>query len=97
MHDVRVDYAAMQASRDAYGNMRGLLEGATAALDGISGGAVPQTELRRRLEDLHDAWGSGAKKLARYAEEAGEGLKGVLEAFQELDTQIAAGMDEGDA
>lgn len=95
LHDVRVDYDAMEASRRAYDNMRELLEGSTRSLDGIGAGSVPQHELRRRLEDLHGSWGGGAKKLARFAEDAGAGLQGILEAFQGFDADVAASMDEG--
>lgn len=94
MHDVRVDYAAMEASRTAYSNMRGTLESATGALARVSGSAVPQDRLRDRLEELHDSWGGGLSKLARYADEAGTGLEGILEAFQGLDTEIAASMEQ---
>jgi hypothetical protein len=32
------------------------------------------------------------KKLARYAEDAGAGLEGILEAFQGLDSELGASM-----
>ncbi|WP_106816896.1 hypothetical protein [Microbacterium timonense] len=99
MTDVRIDYEAMAASRYAYANMRTLLDGATGALSDVSGSAVPQDELRRRLEDLHRSWGGGLDKLARYAEDAGAGLEGILEAFQGLDSELGASMvpEEGSA
>lgn len=92
MVDVRVDFDAMQASRTAYVNMRDVLSGATQALSGVSGAAVPQDVLRQRLEDLHGSWGGGIDKLARYAEDAGAGLEGILEAFQQLDTELGNSM-----
>jgi len=99
MTDVRIDYDAMAASRHAYANMRTLLNDATGALSNVSGSAVPQDELRRRLEDLHGSWGGGMDKLARYAEDAGAGLEGILEAFQSLDSELGASMvpQEGSA
>ncbi|WP_374977295.1 hypothetical protein ACEYYH_05725 [Microbacterium trichothecenolyticum] len=99
MTDVRIDYDAMNASRRAYANMRTLLDDATGALSSVSGSAVPQDELRRRLEDLHGSWGGGMDKLARYAEDAGTGLQGILEAFQGLDRELGASMvpEEGSA
>jgi hypothetical protein len=99
MTDVRIDYAAMTASRQAYANMRTTLEGATGALSSVSGAAVPQDELRRRLEDLHGSWGGGVDRLARYAEDAGAGLEGILEAFRSLDSELGASMvpQEGSA
>jgi len=92
MVDVRVDFDAMRASRTAYVNMRDVLDGATAAMSSVSGAAVPQDVLRRRLEDLHGSWGGGIDKLARYAEDAGAGLEGILEAFQQLDTELGDSM-----
>lgn len=99
MTDVRIDYDAMNASRHAYASMRTLLDDATGALSNVSGSAVPQDELRRRLEDLHGSWGGGMNKLARYAEDAGTGLQGILEAFQGLDSELGASMvpQEGSA
>lgn len=92
MVDVRVDFDAMRASRAAYVNMRDVLDGATSAMSNVSGAAVPQDVLRRRLEDLHGSWGGGIDKLARYADDAGAGLEGILEAFQQLDTELGDSM-----
>lgn len=92
MVDVRIDYDAIRASRTAFVNMRDVLDGATRAMSHVSGAAVPQDVLRRRLEDLHDSWGGGIDKLARYAEDAGSGLEGILEAFQQLDTELGNSM-----
>lgn len=92
MVDVRVDFDAMRASRTAYVNMRDVLDGATSAMSNVSGAAVPQDVLRRRLEDLHGSWGGGIDKLARYADDAGAGLEGILEAFQQLDTELGDSM-----
>ena len=63
MPDVSIDYSAMEASKTAYANMRTSLDAATSALGSVSASAVPQQELRRRLEDLHDSWGGGIDKL----------------------------------
>jgi hypothetical protein len=98
MTDVSIDFAAMEASRTAYANMRSSLDSATSGLGAVSGAAVPQDELRRRLEDLHDSWGGGLDKLGRYAEDESTGLQGILEAFQGLDSELAASMEpEGGA
>ena len=93
MPDVSIDYAAMEASKTAYANMRTSLDAATSALGSVSASAVPQQELRRRLEDLHDSWGGGIDKLGRYAEDASTGLQGILEAFRGLDSELAASME----
>ncbi|MDE0547484.1 hypothetical protein [Microbacterium sp. C7(2022)] len=92
MPDVSIDYAAIAASKTAYKNMRSMLEGATRSLSDVSGSAVAQSDLRGKLEDLHGSWGRGAKKLAEYAEDAGAGLEGILEAFQGLDSELGASM-----
>lgn len=94
MYDVRIDFTAMEASKTAYANMRATLEGSTNALSDVSSSAVPQEELRNKLEDLHDSWGGGLKKLVRYSDDAGAGLAGILEAFQGLDTELAASMEQ---
>ena len=61
MTDVRIHFDAMSASWHASADMRTMLEEATGALANVSGSAVPQDELRRRLEDLHGSWGGGMK------------------------------------
>jgi hypothetical protein len=96
---LRIDFAAMAASRQAYSNMRSMLEGATGALSDGAGSTVKQEYLPRRLEDLHGSWGGGVDRLARYAEDAGAGLEGILEAFQGLDTELGKSMvpQEGSA
>lgn len=96
MADVSLDYAAMEASISAYKNMKSLLDDSTSALGSASGDAVAQRVLRDRLHDLHDSWGGGLKKLARYAEDAHGGLSSVLEAFRSFDEDVAAQMTEGE-
>ncbi|MGZ0711558.1 hypothetical protein ACWPKO_24830 (plasmid) [Coraliomargarita sp. W4R53] len=92
MPDVSIDFSAMAASKTAYKNMHTMLDSATSALSKVSGSAVAQDDLRGRLEDLHGSWGGGMKKLARYAEDAGVGLEGIMDAFKGLDTELGASM-----
>lgn len=95
MPDVSLDYDAMEASIRAYKNMKSMLDGATSSLGDASHSAVPQDALRDRLHELHDAWGGGLDKLARFSEDAHGGISSVLEAFRGFDTEVAASMDEG--
>lgn len=95
MADVSLDYGAMEASISVYKSMRSMLDGATSALGSASDAAVPQRELRDRLHELHDAWGGGIDKLARFSEDAHGGLTTVLDAFRSFDEDVAASMEEG--
>jgi len=96
--DVRIDYTALETTRRTLGDIGDVLKSSTNAVSDVPSAAVAQGDLRDRLQDMSGFWGNSLRKLSGFAEEAGTGLEGIVDAFRGLDEQIAASMEtEGES
>lgn len=94
MADLRVDTGAVRRSQTTFSDIRTRLEDAVAGFGSVSGASVAQPELRQRLDELGSSWGVGIKKLGQYAEAAATALGGVADAFDGVDEELAAALEE---
>lgn len=94
MPDVRIDFDVLETTRRTLADIGDVLTSATDAVSDIPSAAVAQSDLRDRLHEMGDVWGSSLRKLSTFATEAGAGLEGVVDAFRSLDEQIADSLKE---
>lgn len=97
MPDVKLDFTVLETTRRTLGDIGAVLSASTEAVSDVPSSAVSQEELRNRLQEMGDFWGNSLRKLSDFAEEAGTGLEGIVDAFRTLDEELGSSMESEEA
>lgn len=89
MADLYVDFGALQRSMATIADIEQLLGRSCKAMRGLPAEAAGVERLVSRLREFGDEWDYGIGKLGEFSGSCGEALGATVEAFTELDQELA--------
>ena len=89
MADLYVDFDALLRSRRTIQDIEEILGRSCRAMRDLPAEAAGIARLTSRLRDFGDEWDYGIGKLGEFSGSCGDALQSTVEAFSELDEELA--------
>ena len=96
MPDLYVDFAALRRSQATIADIEQLLGRSCRAMRDLPAEAAGVERLVSRLREFGDEWDHGIGRLGEFSGSCGEALGAAVQAFTELDEELARSF-QGDA